>query len=284
MEITICRHGESDGNANKVCQGWTPGYLTKRGKTQAEGLGNALFPTATAISSAEYTEYDIIYCSDLTRVLETATIALGASKGRYSMSNVVISPLLREKNAGVLEGKPKTLALQMRGKSGDERGWKPKDGESWIDLQARIKDFTEGLLKSGFRRVLIFTSGGVIAEFFNAYVYKNARSYPNCAVNCSTYIFRYSPPIVTASENDPNCMMVDTDPNNSTSVSGGGGTGIATSSEATFEVVVENRRPIYAEAPVSRMSSTINSTRSAGIGTGTKSYAKSVSGGAYSKK
>jgi hypothetical protein len=83
--------------------------------------------------------------------------------------------------------------------------------------------------------------------------------------------------------------MVDPSNNNSSSSnsSGGGrgGGGGANLSEAIFEVVVENRRPIYVEAPVSKMPSTINSTGSAaGIGTVTKSYAKSVSGGAYTKK
>jgi broad specificity phosphatase PhoE len=92
--------------------------LTPKGKKQAESLGISMFGTPASNSADQYSRgtdsstpsaplYDAIYCSDLTRVIETATIALSYSNNRYSMDNVTLSPLLREKNAGIYEGKLK---------------------------------------------------------------------------------------------------------------------------------------------------------------------------------
>ncbi len=92
--------------------------MTAKGKKQAESLGISMFGATASDSADQYSScanssapsaplYDAIYCSDLTRVIETATIALSYSNNRYSMGNVTLSPLLREKNAGIYEGKPK---------------------------------------------------------------------------------------------------------------------------------------------------------------------------------
>jgi len=192
LDITFSRHGESDGNAAGFSQGFSQGYLTQRGKNQATALGKNLF------LSSETPRYDAIWSSDLTRVIETCRIAL--SVGSTDISIVKFSPLLREKNAGIFEGKPKILMRRSRAKSKEgERDFRPRNGESWNDLLERVKSFVDSLLTecraygSDKMKVLIFTSGGFIKEFINAFVLKNNGDsnhyYPNKAKNGSVYRF-----------------------------------------------------------------------------------------------
>ena len=90
IEIIMCRHGESDGNAAGVCQGFTEGTLTIKGKHQADTLGLALFKEGNAFPSSSRSatgttkttcttrnfHFEHIYCSDLNRVRQTCEIAL----------------------------------------------------------------------------------------------------------------------------------------------------------------------------------------------------------------
>ena len=210
FELTICRHGESDGNKAKVSQGFTPGKLTSNGKLQATALGNMLF--------AENCTYDAVWCSDLNRVRETCDLALSATSTKYEIN---YSNLLREKNAGEFEGQPREQMERARKQFGSERRFKPRDGESWDELCLRIMEFVRKLTSdyancnvSGQQipRILIFTSGGVIKEFVNAFVNNiipptanstvavpagrsdskitSKKYYPNCAANGCKYVFR----------------------------------------------------------------------------------------------
>ena len=213
FDIILVRHGESDGNASQLCQGHTPGRLTPRGRSQAELLGPALFKDPP-------TRYEEVYCSDLNRVKETCDIAM--TKGEYQYKgDVVYTPLLREKSAGIYEMRPKQFMHKCMkdSKEFNERKFKPRNGESWEDLQSRVVEFVENI-KSSNRpdrkkkadgepwRILVFTSGGFIKEFINAFVFgepwnenekKNllwlsAREYyPNKAANGSIYVFKSVP-------------------------------------------------------------------------------------------
>lgn len=236
FDLILVRHGESDGNASQLCQGHTPGRLTPKGRSQAELLGPALFKDPPI-------RYDEIYCSDLNRVKETCSIAM--NKGEYELideDKIVYTPLLREKSAGIYEMRPKKFMHQCMkdSKEPNERKFKPRNGESWEDLQLRVVEFVEDI-KSSNRpdrkkktngepwRILAFTSGGFIKEFINAHVFghtweeneeKNllwmsARQYyPNKAANGSIYVFKAIPLV-----------------------------------EGQFEMVVENYRPGVKIAP-----------------------------------
>ena len=61
MKLYIVRHGETIANEKKIIQGQRPGRLTPQGRKQAEKLGQLL----------EVVNFDIIYCSDLTRTKDT---------------------------------------------------------------------------------------------------------------------------------------------------------------------------------------------------------------------
>ena len=160
------------------------------------------------------TEYDYIYCSDLNRVKETCSAALhaGQCESKFA-SKIIYSSLLREKNAGEFESRSKALMIAARKRYGNERTFRPKSGESWDDVQKRIQNFIHEVKETvrrrpatdGYPRVLIFTSGGVIKEFINFYVYGptdrenvarnqlwncSRRFYPNSAANGSIFVFR----------------------------------------------------------------------------------------------
>jgi broad specificity phosphatase PhoE len=188
--------------------------LTPKGLVQARAVGAALFLDNDKALDA--IPYDELYCSDLTRVKETLATALNVGGCSDILSTkTIFTPLLREKNAGIFEMRPRRLMVEERKRYGDERTFKPRNGESWEDLQKRVREFLE-LIKSTPKgshtdrpwRVLAFTSGGVIKEFVNAFVYgaeieerisssesnrlwlAERKYYPNIADNGSMYVFR----------------------------------------------------------------------------------------------
>lgn len=193
----MCRHGQSDGNALLLCQGASPGYLTDLGKQQAHALGQQLF------AGSESIRYDETWCSDLYRVRETCAIAHEAAGRGEVLSAVMYSSLLREKCAGEFEGAPRSAYYAALRAAPSGREFCSESGESWNDVQNRVRTFMDVLWQSwerdtpkdnGPKRILVFTSGGVIKEFINAFVYErlddSAPEYPNCATNCSTFVFR----------------------------------------------------------------------------------------------
>jgi broad specificity phosphatase PhoE len=99
MEIWLVRHGETFGNQKSLIQGHSGGKLTKLGEQQAllnqKKLKNIYF--------------DDVYVSDSFRARQTAGIILGNS----AHSKVHLSPLLREKGGGVLEGMPLSAFRNM---------------------------------------------------------------------------------------------------------------------------------------------------------------------------
>ena len=196
LQLTLVRHGQSDGNIREICQGSSPGYLTELGKAQAHALGLALF------SSADSVRYDETWCSDLYRVRETCAIAHEAGNNMDNHASIVYSSLLREKHAGIFDGRPRTEMYAALTKSKQGRYFCPEGGESWNHVQTRVRVFMDMLWKneSGVasldvgapRRVLVFTSGGVIKEFINAFVYQRGEDdpeYPNRVGNCSSFVF-----------------------------------------------------------------------------------------------
>jgi broad specificity phosphatase PhoE len=211
----MCRHGESDGNAARVCQGHSPGVLTQRGERQAKALGRHLWSASetkergedrkrTEEISIHVFPFDRIWCSDLNRVQQTYALAVTEVVDPVLIDELrrrtLTSSLLREKNAGIFEGRPRASLQNARKRSRiDERSFCPPRGESWKDVCSRAKQFLSVLIDE-FKaceidsRVLVFTSGGFIKEFINGCVRRvddepGRKVYPNCAVNCCRYIF-----------------------------------------------------------------------------------------------
>lgn len=92
MRLIIVRHGLTDANRLRICQGQTHGVLSEVGRRQSELAGEAL----------RHIAIDAIYSSDLHRAVETAK-----SIAKYHAETpFVTDQRLRERYFGSLQGKP----------------------------------------------------------------------------------------------------------------------------------------------------------------------------------
>ena len=89
MTLLLVRHGESEGNALGVAQGWRDFPLTEHGRAQAAAAASRLASTGATT----------VYGSDLRRAGETAEII-----GERCGVPVELRAALREQRAGELEG------------------------------------------------------------------------------------------------------------------------------------------------------------------------------------
>ncbi len=151
--LTLLRHGESDWNVARRCQGHDDrARLTERGRTQA----------LEAIDAVRARGVDLVVASDLTRALETADLVAGA----LDLTRL-IDPLVRERSYGYLEGAP--LAAVTPADSGIADGVvvdpdaRPAGGESLRDVALRARRFLEKVdLAWPGRRLLVVTHGGFV--------------------------------------------------------------------------------------------------------------------------
>lgn len=132
IEIWVVRHGQTFDNIKAYCQGHLPGKLTETGIEQAKLLGKRLAAT----------EFQKFYVSDLGRTKETFEQICSQRKDKPSEeSSVVFSSLMREKGGGEFEGGPLAILNEAQKKSGlGLRDFKPKKGESWIDVYERAAE------------------------------------------------------------------------------------------------------------------------------------------------
>lgn len=130
--LLLVRHGESRWNDEGRVQGWAPVGLTATGREQAAAVGTLLD-----------TSYDVdtVVSSDVRRARETAAVvadAVGADSIREDSR-------WRERDFGALQGLPADGLLDrypeldlLESEAADER--RPMGGESWRDVQHRVRD------------------------------------------------------------------------------------------------------------------------------------------------
>ncbi len=153
LSLTLVRHGESDWNVARRCQGQDDrARLTDEGRAQATMVVDALVER----------DVDLVVASDLTRALETADLVAGALGVRR-----LIDPLVRERAFGYLEGGP--LAAVTAADTGIADGLlvdpdaRPAGGESFRDVALRARRFLEKAeLAWPDRRLLVVTHGGFV--------------------------------------------------------------------------------------------------------------------------
>ena len=141
LRIYLARHGQTDGNAQNIAQGFTDTPLNATGKQQAAQLAATL----------KGVQLDAIYSSTLSRSRETAqTVAAGRP--------VTSLPDLREMNLGRFENRPIGDPEMRKRRGGPEA---PEDGESGQQFYERVSGAIRGILdrhKSG--TILIVGHGG----------------------------------------------------------------------------------------------------------------------------
>jgi len=129
MKITYFVHSITKDNENGIATGWLDSSLSTEGIRRAEDLHERI----------KNRTFDAIYTSDLKRAIESADIFFG----KHIPKNV--DQRLRECNYGSFDGTP---ALDF--KKGREQEYIDipyPDGESYLDVEGRIKDFLNDAAK-----------------------------------------------------------------------------------------------------------------------------------------
>jgi len=134
--LLLIRHGEKDFVKTGKLPGQSAGiHLNERGQKQAQALGEAL----------KVVPIKALYASPLERAMETAEPVAQARK-----LQIIQEPGLRDANVGKWQGKSlKSLRLTKAWRvvqSSPSRFQFP-EGESFMDLQTRIVNALEGIIR-----------------------------------------------------------------------------------------------------------------------------------------
>ena len=159
-QLYVFRHGETDWNKEKRCQGWLDIPLNANGIEQAKNLANVFWPI----------NLDVIYSSPLSRALETAKIVARSNNAR-----ILTHDDLRERNFGVLGGKIVKITTNPENEQLDfskdviimpanlmqDPDFAPENGESRNDMRSRFfAAIVEIAKKSDGQKIGISTHGG----------------------------------------------------------------------------------------------------------------------------
>jgi len=177
--LTIVRHGQTEGNSQKVLHGWTDTPLNDFGTKQARAAGQAL----------KDVKFHKAYSSDLTRANKTCQIILEENqKSTISAENIKQEKLLREFNFGVFEDKPTSDFKAEKQKH--ETEFAPENGEGPWDVQNRAREFLKLVSKDiviaeeEVPSIIIATHRGFIWELFTKILFDEM----NCSVPPNTDI------------------------------------------------------------------------------------------------
>ncbi|MCX6792643.1 MAG: histidine phosphatase family protein [Candidatus Falkowbacteria bacterium] len=177
MKMILVRHGQSNYNLKDLCNGLPSKkvYLTPLGKKQASEV---------ALKLAKK-KIDVIYISKLFRSEQTAKII-----NRYHKVKMIADKRLNDRLMGEFENKSAALFYAWRDKSKEPWAIAPKGGESYIDLEKRVKLFLNDLIAKDYKTVLVvshLTVIAVIQGYFKRLSNRtidrlNEKDIPNCKV------------------------------------------------------------------------------------------------------
>ena len=122
VRITYFVHGTTTDNEHDLATGWAPGELSATGKQQASALG----------SQVGDAHFDVVFCSDLQRAIDSASLAFGE---RFE---IVEDSRLREANYGDFTGQP-SKAFKHRLVDYVDQPF--PGGESYREIEQRIASF-----------------------------------------------------------------------------------------------------------------------------------------------
>lgn len=182
MNIYLFRHGQTNLNRDGKYQGAIDKDLNEFGKIQSELLGKRI----------QKYHIDIIYSSDLKRVIETSNII-----NKYVNTEIIIKEELREINMGAWD----TLIIEERYTNNEvyAKEWHKHladlpypDGECGEDVCKRVMKVIDDIKKQQYENVAIVTSGGTIAillcEFLGLEQYKRfGMAIDNCSISILNY-------------------------------------------------------------------------------------------------
>lgn len=127
VKITYFVHGTTFDNEAHKATGWQPGELSPKGVERTLALKEKI----------DINKYDIVFCSDLKRAIDSANNVFGGEK------EIVIDDRIRECNYGDLEGKDNDTVIY---EEHIEENF--PNGESLLDVEKRIRSFCDYLLEN----------------------------------------------------------------------------------------------------------------------------------------
>ncbi|MBQ2764179.1 MAG: alpha-ribazole phosphatase [Firmicutes bacterium] len=175
MKLYLVRHGETELNVKKVYYGSTDCALTENGREQAASL-RAVF---------EDMPLDLVLESPLIRAKDTATLLLGENPAPR-----ISDDRLKELNFGTWEGKS---WQELQGDETYEKwciDWQttcPPEGESFLDLAARVRAFYDDLLQREAETVLIGAHHAVLQQLMACLLEADSASCWHYAFSQGTY-------------------------------------------------------------------------------------------------
>lgn len=153
MRLFLVRHGQTEENLRGIAQGQAVGgTLTAVGRQQAKQIAQHL--------KGEH--FDVAYVSDLQRAVDTAAEILK----HHPQAGVIYEPQVRERKIGIhYEGRHRRhwRRAQRRTKTPFHK-FRTRGGESYTDLQNRMKNFLNQLRQAhAGQNVLIVSHGAALA-------------------------------------------------------------------------------------------------------------------------
>lgn len=155
MRVIFTRHGETKENIAGISMGQgVDGTLNETGILQAQKLAQRL----------KNEKFDYVYVSDLKRAVDTAK----EIHKYHSQAELLLAPELRERNLGIYEGGPREHWKKVMKESPVPfHSFKPEKGESYQELQERVKKFFHQLLEiHPADNVLLVAHTGVLTMLF----------------------------------------------------------------------------------------------------------------------
>ncbi|KAK6461965.1 putative phosphoglycerate mutase [Scheffersomyces coipomensis] len=160
LRIFIVRHGQTDHNLKKILQGHLDIDINQTGEEQAEKVGEL------------FSEFDIdeMVSSDLIRCRNTISKIIKYQSVRDPTAPLKVTPNLRERNMGIVQGMHISEALSKYGHDFKNLG------ETKDELITRVENEWNNIISrnENHKNVIICTHGGVITGFVNhLYSYRN---------------------------------------------------------------------------------------------------------------
>ncbi len=150
LHVVLIRHGETEGNVRGIVQGQSDTPLTEKG----------ILSTLRKAEKIRELSFDAVFCSDLSRTVETLKLIQGKIKG---LPDPVHTRELREIDFGDLTGrlKKEIMPTILEHKQAPDVPY--PDGESGGAFIARVKGFFKMLMDRHEKgQILIITHFGVM--------------------------------------------------------------------------------------------------------------------------
>ncbi|WP_285818121.1 histidine phosphatase family protein [Lactobacillus taiwanensis] len=156
MKLLIIRHGESEADILKVCEGWADFSLTPRGHKQAEAMSKYV---------SKHYHVDKIYTSSLKRACQTAQYL-----EKLTGLSAIKTDKLKEFNNGLRAGLPYDEAYKKYPKVELPIHASRYGQESKLNFRMRIESILSEILSqnSDDQTIVIVTHGGAITQLYHA--------------------------------------------------------------------------------------------------------------------